>query len=110
MPIYTRIELIERLSKQNPDERIWIMEINKDDIISDLVDMEITDEQDNLYEKDRISEIVDDDFAQELFNSLDSDDDLWERFSDTITECEQSAFNERLPDVELEQENELWDK
>lgn len=110
MAVVTVKELIERLSKKNPDEIIWYTFCTREAIIDDIVDMEFEDEQGNLYERDRVTEIVTDEVATTLFNSIDNDDDMWERISETFRDYTQDSFLEQLPDKETEIEKELWDK
>lgn len=108
-------DVIASLNNLNLDEEIWITWIDRDELIDKINDSDFTDENDNEVLVDRT--IVTNEFAKEVWNSLDNDDYLWERFTESYTDgvvTKMESYIETLKkkeiEVEVEQiEKELWD-
>lgn len=108
-------DVIKGLKNLDPNDEIWITWIDRDELVDKINEYEYTDENDNYVEVDRT--IVTNDFAKEIWNGLDNDDYLWERFSETysdhVTEKVESyieSLKKKSVEVEVEQlEKELWD-
>lgn len=99
-------ELIKALKNCNPDDEIWVTYFTKDDIKDKFSSVEYTDENDNLIDTDPL---VTDLVVQNIFQQLDDDDYLWERFNETYDEICRSVLEQELKDSEIDDdEAELW--
>ena len=67
--------------------------------------MEYTDENDDLIDTDPL---VTDDVVSNIFQQLDSDDYLWERFGETYDEICRSVLEQIMKDNASDDEAELW--
>ena len=100
-------ELIKSLSALNPDDEIWATYITKDDISEKFSDLELTDENDNLIDTDKY---VTNEVLLEICSDVDSDDYLWERFSESFSEsCSEVLYKKLNQSKEAEEDVELWD-
>lgn len=108
-------EAIKHLKNLNPNDEIWLMWLDRDELVDKINEHEYTDENDNYVQVDRT--IVTNEFAKEAWRSLDNNDYLWEIFNenytDGITEQMEKYIKENsneVSEVEVEQiETELWD-
>lgn len=108
-------EAIKHLKNLNPNDEIWLMWLDRDELVDKINEYEYTDENDNYVQVDR--NIVTNSFAHDIWRALDTDDYLWERFNDTytdmVTERMETYIKENsneVSEVEVEQiETELWD-
>lgn len=106
-------EAIKHLKNLDPNDEIWLTWLDKDELIEKINEYDYRDENDNPIEVDRT--IVTNSFAHDIWRALDTDDYLWERFSDTytdmITEHMETYIKSISSEVEIEVvEAELWDK
>ena len=94
-------------SQLKPDEKVWATWIHKEEI------MEKVQEQLDNYDDDSevagitAEQIVTDDFAESVFDSINSDDYLWERFNENYVEIVCGLLSEKLK--EIKEDKELWD-
>jgi hypothetical protein len=106
-------EAIAIFAKLNPDEEVWVSWNTKNAIKENFAEQELTDDNDELIATDSF---VTDEVAQEIFDSIDNDDYLWERFSETFNDACRNVL-EGLVDKkkkeqefeDLEKEQELWE-
>lgn len=108
-------EIIKSLNKLNPDDEIWVTWIDRDELVDKINEYEYTDENDNCVSVDR--NIVTNKMAKEIWQAIDSDDYLWERFNETFTDSVtekmesyiESLNKKEINAVDIEQvEAELW--
>lgn len=100
-------ELIKSLSALNPDDEIWVTYVTKDDISENFSNLEFTDENDNLIDTDKYAT---NEALIEVCASIDTDDYLWERFSESLRDSCQDVLERLINKVkEAEQDTELWD-
>ena len=98
-------DFIKKLKKCNPDDEIWVSYFTKDDIKEKFAEVEYTDENDDLIDTDPL---VTDDVVSNIFQQLDSDDYLWERFGETYDEICRSVLEQIMKDNASDDEAELW--
>lgn len=111
MAIMRAKEVIEIFSKLDPNEIVWITWSDKKEVINFLLEADLTDKDDNPYEKDRIEQIVDDNFMLEVKDQLGNEDSLWEKFSESYDEIVRELFLDEIRIIEENEiEKELWDK
>jgi membrane-associated HD superfamily phosphohydrolase len=106
-------EAVEKFAKLNPNEEVWITWISKEGIKENFKQQELTDDNDELIATDSF---VTDEVAQEVFNALDNDDYLWERFNETFDDVCRNALEGEIDKQkkeqefeDLEKEQELWE-
>ena len=102
-------EIIEILSKLNPDEEVWATWITKETIINSAKDYELTDEDDKLIDVETL--LVNYlDLVKEITNEVDNDDYLWERFNESVDEATKNLIIELSKErTEAVEDTDLWD-
>ena len=99
-------DIIKIFQAHDPNDEIWITYITKSDIKDKFASVEYTDENDIVIDTDTL---VTDDVVQDVFQQLDNDDYLWERFGETYDEICRSVCEKAIQDNEVnDDEAELW--
>lgn len=106
--------VIKRLQELNPDEVIYIHWLNKSDVLSDVLNREFTDSDDNPYPDEVLEKVVDEKFMSDLTNMIESNDYLWDTFADNYRDTLDNLFLDHIKDVDVEKEiqdmeQELWE-
>lgn len=103
----TAKELVKIFSEMNPEDKVWITWIDKDEVIE-----RVQEHIDNLDEDEAIGitaeAIATDDFLQSVFDGIDNDDYLWERFSENYVDTVSNLVSKSLN--EIKEDEHLWDK
>jgi hypothetical protein len=98
---------VEIFSALEPNAEVWVSYITKVDVQEAFSNAEMTDENDNLIET---SNLVTNDVVEQITNSLDNDDYLWERFNENFTDTCREVLVELLDEKKkAEADSELWD-
>ena len=97
-------ELIEQLSKLNPDEPLWVTYLTKEDIKATFKDIEYEDINGNLIDTESL---VTNSVVEEIADELTNDDYVWERFYETLTESCKSIASRLLEQEESDKD--LWE-
>ena len=101
-------QLAEIFSGMNPDDEVWATYITKEDVKETFSNVEYTDENDNLIDTDPF---VSDDVMERVFNSIDNDDYLWERFNENFSDTCREVLSELIDEKQkAEADKDLWDK
>jgi len=101
-------QFIEVLKNLDPKEPLWLMWIDKQELVSIINDSELTDEADQLITVDKDS--LSDDFFEEVMNSVDSADYVWERFNDDLRDSTVDKFRESMvEEINAQLDKDLWD-
>ena len=101
-------DLLNVLQERNPEEELWATYITKEDIQEAFSNVEYTDENDELIDTDPF---VTDDVAQQVFNSIDNDDYLWERFNENFSDiCREIIADIFKEKEEAKEDSELWEE
>lgn len=99
--------LIKTLKELNPNDEIWATWVTKDDVKEKFAECEFTDENDNLIETDKF---VSNEAFSEVVSSLDTDDYIWERFTENLNEACSEVLSKLIEEAKhAEQDTELWD-
>ena len=102
-------DVIEGLKKLDPNDVIHINWVSKENVVDELVAKEMSDENDVLYEQDRLEQLVDNDFMQRVNDQLNNDDLIWEKFYESLDEILSDEISATLKDIqEVEADRELW--
>lgn len=100
-------DLIKNLKQLKPDDEIWATYITKDDIAEKFNDIEPTDENGNFIDTNKY---VTNEVLLEICSDVDSDEYLWERFSESFGEsCSEVLYKKINQTKEAEQDTDLWD-
>lgn len=101
-------ELVKIFSQLDPDEYVWATWITKENVMDRAVDLEITDENDNLID---VKPLVNySDVVSDVCNDIDNDDYLWERFNETFDDSVRGLLEELLKaKEEVKEDTDLWD-
>ena len=99
---------VEIFSALDPNDEVWVSYMTKGDVQEAFSNAEMTDENDNLIETDKL---VTNDVVERVTAELDNDDYLWERFNENFTDTCREVLVELLDEKkEAETDTELWDK
>lgn len=108
---YNAEYLVKNFSEMKPDEKVWATWIDKSEIldkVQEQLDYRFDDEEDEAIAKVTAEALVTEDFIDSVFDSINSDDYLWERFNENFSETISDLVIERLK--EIKEDSELWDK
>jgi hypothetical protein len=98
---------VEIFSSLDPNDEVWLTWIGIGDVQEAFSNSEMTDENDNLIETDKL---VTNDVVERITNSLDNDDYLWERFNENFNDTCREVLVELLDEKKkAEADSELWD-
>ena len=98
---------VEIFSSLDPNDEVWLTWIGMGDVQEAFSNSEMTDENDNLIETDKL---VTNDVVERITNSLDNDDYLWERFNENFNDTCREVLVELLDEKKkAEADSELWD-
>jgi len=101
-------EVIDILSKLNQDDKIWAIWVDKEEIAQILTDQEYEDENGNLVTFTPIE--VSNDFLEDVMQSVDSAEYVWDRFADELRDTTNSKWEELHHKIEAAKEDtDLWD-
>lgn len=105
----TAKQMLEIFSAMKPESKVWVTWYEKEEVIERVQEhLENLDEDelDNLGDV-TAEQIVTDDFFEIVMDSFNSDDYLWERFSESFSE---SVFQTAVETIkEITADKELWD-
>jgi hypothetical protein len=101
-------EVIEALSELNQEDKIWAIWVDKEEIAQILTDQEYEDENGNLVEV--TPKEVSNDFIEDVMQSVDNSDYVWDRFADEVRDETRSKW-EKLHEkiTEAKEDTDLWD-
>ena len=105
---YEAKSLVKTFTEMKPDEKVWATWIDRSEIIDKVqeqLDYQFDDETN--VEEVKAEQIVTDDFAESVFEAINNDDYLWERFNENYVEIVCGLLSEKLK--EIEEDKELWD-
>ena len=98
---------VEIFSSLDPNDEVWLTWIGIGDVQEAFSNSEMTDENDNLIETDKL---VTNDVVERITNSIDNDDYLWERFNENFNDTCREVLVELLDEKKkAEADSELWD-
>ena len=98
---------VEIFSSLDPNDEVWLTWIGIGDVQEAFSNSEMTDENDNLIETDKL---VTNDVVERITNSIDNDDYLWERFTENFNDTCREVLVELLDEKKkAEADSELWD-
>lgn len=102
-------EIINLLSSLDPNDEIWCIWIDKNELIDIINDTEYTDKEGNPIELDE--RLINNSFLHDVTASLDNADYVWERFNEELRDETRSCY-ERLLEAkeEAKEDTDLWDK
>jgi hypothetical protein len=104
----TAKELVTIFSNMNPDEKVWCIWVDRDELIAIINDSEMSDENDNLITVDK--DVITEDFIYEVMSSVDSAEYVWDRFNEELNDTTRDKFNDLLEEQKKLAEEELIDK
>ena len=104
----TAKELATIFSNMNPDEKVWCIWVDRDELIDTINNSEILDETDELITVDR--DVITEDFLYEVMNSVDNAEYVWDRFNEELNDTTRDKFNDLLEEQKKLAEEELIDK
>jgi hypothetical protein len=104
----TAKELAKIFSNMNPDEKVWCIWVDRDELISIINDSEMSDENDNLITVDK--DVITEDFHDEVMSSVDNAEYVWDRFNEELNDTTRDKFNSFLEEQKKLAEEELLDK
>jgi hypothetical protein len=104
----TAKELAKIFSDMNPDEKVWCIWVDRDELIDTINNSEILDETDELITVDR--DVITEDFLYEVMNSVDNAEYVWDRFNEELNDTTRDKFNDLLEEQKKLAEEELIDK
>ena len=104
----TAKQLAEIFSNMNPDEKVWCIWVDRDELISIINDTEMSDENDNLITVDK--DVITEDFHDEVMSSVDNAEYVWDRFNEELKDTTRDKFNSFLEEQKKLAEEELLDK
>ena len=105
---YEAKSLVKTFTEMKPDEKVWATWIDRSEIIDKVqeqLDYQFDDETN--VEEVKAEQIVTEEFIDTVFNSINDDDYLWERFNENFSETISDLVIEKLK--EIEEDKELWD-
>jgi hypothetical protein len=102
-------EIINLLNKLDPDDKIWAIWVDKNELIDIIDNTEYTDNDGNLIEVNK--ELINNDFLDDVMGSVDNADYVWERFNEELTDETRNKYEHLLAKVnEAKEDTDLWDK
>jgi hypothetical protein len=104
----TAKELAKIFSNMSPDEKVWCIWVDRDELISIINDSEMSDENDNLITVDK--DVITEDFHDEVMSSVDNAEYVWDRFNEELNDTTRDKFNDLLEEQKKLAEEELIDK
>ena len=104
----TAKELAKIFSDMNPDEKVWCIWVDRDELIDTINNSEMSDETDELITVDR--DVITEDFLYEVMNSVDNAEYVWDRFNEELNDTTRDKFNSFLEEQKKLAEEELLDK
>ena len=104
----TAKELAKIFSEMHPDEKVWCIWVDRDELIDTINNSEMSDETDELITVDR--DVITEDFLYEVMNSVDNAEYVWDRFNEELTDTTKDKFYNLLEEQKKLAEEELLDK
>ena len=102
-------EIIGLLNELDPDDKVWCIWVDKNELIDIIDNTEYTDNDGNSIEVKK--ELINNDFLDDVMGSVDNADYLWERFNEELTDETRNKYENLLAKVdEAKEDTELWDK
>lgn len=102
-------EIIGLLNELNPDDKIWAIWVDKNDLIDIIDNTEYTDNDGNLIEVNK--ELINNDFLDDVMGSVDNADYVWERFNEELTDETRSKWEALHDEInKAKEDTDLWDK
>ena len=92
----------------HPDEKVWCIWVDRDELIDTINNSEMSDETDELITVDR--DVITEDFLYEVMNSVDNAEYVWDRFNEELTDTTKDKFYNLLEEQKKLAEEELLDK
>ena len=104
----TAKELSELFGALDPNEIVWCTFITKDHVKDSFSECEYTEENDELIETENL---VTDEAIKRVFDSVDDDDWLWERFNENYNDTCRSVLSDLIDERnQAKEDTDLWDK
>ena len=104
----TAKELAKIFSDMKPDEKVWCIWVDRDELIDTINNSEMSDETDELITVDR--DVITEDFLYEVMNSVDNAEYVWDRFNEELNDTTRDKLNDLLEEQKKLAEEELLDK
>jgi len=102
-------EIIGLLNELDPDDKVWCIWVDKNELIDIIDNTEYTDNDGNSIEVKK--ELINNDFLDDVMGSVDNADYIWERFNEELTDETRNKYENLLAKVdEAKEDTELWDK
>jgi hypothetical protein len=109
----TAKELAKIFSDMNPDETVWCIWVDRDELVATINDSEMTDHNDELVTVDK--DVITQEFYESVMSRIDGNDSIWDRFNEDLNDVTRDRFVDFLEEQkkleeEEELEKDLWDK
>jgi hypothetical protein len=102
-------EIINLLNELDPNDKVWCIWVDKNELIDIIENTEYTDNDGNPIEVNK--ELINNDFLDDVMGGVDNADYVWERFNEELTEETRNKYEHLLAKVnEAKEDTELWDK
>ena len=102
-------EIIDLLSNLNPNDKVWAIWVDKNELIDIIQDTDYQDKEGNSIELDE--KLINNDFLSDVMSSVDNADYVWDRFNEELRDETRSKYEALLEELDKAKEDtNLWDK
>lgn len=102
-------KILESLSKLDPETEVWANWLAPDDVVEQINNAEYEDENGEVIQVTETN--LPKEVLVNIFNEIDNDEYLWDKFSETFSEVTSNVFMDYIKDKQQAiEDTELWDR